>query len=586
MAEAAVEQIDEEPVEGWMGGTEVVERRPGDGPHLDGIHGPGCGKPRLVGQQRLLADEVVLADDGHGNDVAHLGGALDDEVTTVHHEGCIAGVAFVEQHVATTQPTAAHRREEVVLILGGQLGQQVVEHGGDPTNGPSVFAKRAAGDWAGGRHYRDRVMSDEPFDRHRAKALDAADPLSLLRDEFELPRRSDGRPQAYFAGNSLGAIPRAARDAIDRVVENWSTKAVAGHFEGDEPWYRYDEPIAARQAGLVGARVDEVALMGTLTVDLHLLMASFYRPEGARRKILIEPHAFPSDRYAVASQVVWHGGDPVADVLEIDTAHPDAVTPDDVARTLAAHDGEIAMALIGGVNYYTGQFLDLGPIAKVLRDADITVGYDLAHAAGNVPMALHDWDVDFAAWCTYKYLNSGPGSTGGYFVHQRHSLDLSTPRLAGWWGNDPTLRFDMHAEETFVPMLGAGGWKISNPSVLAMAPVGASLEIFDRVGIEALRERSVRLTAFLEQGLRGVKNATIITPADPERRGCQLSVRVGVDVGELEAELARRGTVVDARDPDIIRIAPTPMYNSFEDIVDVVDELVDIFGPAESSDSG
>jgi kynureninase len=423
-------------------------------------------------------------------------------------------------------------------------------------------------------------VTQDDFSRDNARALDAADPLSELRSRFELPQRTDGSPQAYFAGNSLGALPRKARAALDRVVANWAELAVAGHFAGSEPWYRYDETINAQLAGLVGALEHEVAILGTLTTDLHVLMASFYRPDGNRRKILIEPHAFPSDRYAVASQVALRGGDPATDVITIETADPDAVSVDDVASTLDVHGDQIAMALIGGVNYYTGQFLDLGPIASLLREREIVVGYDLAHAAGNVPVELHDWDVDFAAWCTYKYLNSGPGSTGGIFVHERHGNDLTVPRLAGWWGNDPDLRFDMHAEETFVPMRGAGGWKISNPSVLAMAPVGASIALFHEVGMTALRERSLQLTAFLEQGLASVSNAQVITPTDPQRRGCQLSLRVQVDPGELEHELTTRGVVVDARDPDIIRIAPTPMYNSFEDIVDVVTELRDILGTA------
>ena len=416
------------------------------------------------------------------------------------------------------------------------------------------------------------------FDRDHARALDANDPLSAFRDHFELPGRADGRPQAYFAGNSLGLLPKRSRVAVDRVLDTWSSRAVAGHFEGDEPWYRYDEPIAALQAPLVGARPHEVALLGSLTVDLHLLMASFYRPSGRRRKILIEPHAFPSDRYAVGTQVRWHGGDPATDVVTIAAADPDRVTTEDLARTLEVHGDEVALALIGGLNYYTGQFLELEGMASALRARGIVVGYDLAHVVGNVPVQLHDWGVDFAAWCTYKYLNSGPGSLAGIFVHERHANDPATPRLAGWWGNDPDLRFDMHAEQHFTPMLGAGGWKISNPSVLAMAPVGPALQLFADAGFDRLRERSLELTAFLEEGLAGVAGATVITPVDPDQRGCQLSVRVAVDPSTLEAELAKRGVVVDARDPDIIRIAPTPLYNRFEDIVDVVEELRDLLG--------
>ncbi len=421
-------------------------------------------------------------------------------------------------------------------------------------------------------------LDERSIDRDRARELDAADPLSALRDRFELPRRSDGRPQAYFAGNSLGLLPQAARGAVERVLASWSQRAVAGHHEGEAPWYRYDEPPATHMAELVGARRDEVALMGSLTEDLHLLMVSFYRPEGPRRKILVEPHAFPSDRYAVASQVAFHGGDPATDMVEIATEDPDAISLTDVERALDEHRDTVALALLGGVNYYTGQLLDLAAIAGILRGHGVVVGYDLAHAAGNVPLQLHDWDVDFAAWCTYKYLNGGPGSTAGIFVHQRHGLDPATPRLAGWWGNDPDLRFDMHAERTFVPRPGADGWKVSNPSILGLAPLTASLPMFTEVGMDALRERSIRLTGFLEEALATVPKATVITPADPGRRGCQLSVRIDVDPTDLEAELARRGVIVDARDPDVIRVAPTPMYNRYEDIVDLVDALGEILG--------
>ncbi len=423
-------------------------------------------------------------------------------------------------------------------------------------------------------------LDEQRIDRDRARELDAADPLSALREQFDLPRRSDGRPQAYFAGNSLGAQPTAARAAVERVLAAWSELAVAGHHVGDESWYRYDEAPAAHMAEIVGAEADEVALMGSLTEDLHLLMATFYRPEGARRKILVEPHAFPSDRYAVASQVAFHGGDPEVDMVEIATEDPDAISLTDVERALADHGDTVALAMLGGVNYYTGQLLDLPAVASLLRSQGVVVGYDLAHAAGNVPLHLHDWDVDFAAWCTYKYLNGGPGSIAGIFVHQRHGHDPETPRLAGWWGNDPDLRFDMHAERTFVPRLGADGWKLSNPPILSMAPLTASLPMFTEVGMEALRERSMRLTAFCEQALAPVPRARVIAPTDPQRRGCQLSVRVDVPPTELEAELARRGVVVDARDPDVIRVAPTPLYNSYEDIVELADTLHDVLGGA------
>lgn len=421
---------------------------------------------------------------------------------------------------------------------------------------------------------------DAAISLDEAVALDEADPLSACRTEFEFPRTGDGTPVAYFAGNSLGLMPVRARAAVEAVMAQWSDLAVAGHFTGDDSWYGYEERFEALQAPLVGARAGEVALMGSLTENLHVLMASFHRPAAGRTKILIEPHAFPSDRYAVASQVELAGGDPATDVITIGAADPDRVTVDDLAAALAVHGDEIATALIGGVNYYTGQLLELGPMCALLRAHDITVGLDLAHAVGNVPLALHDWDVDFAAWCTYKYLNSGPGSTAGIFVHDRHGTDTTIARQAGWWGNDPSTRFAMHQQDRFVARPGAAGWKMSNPSILAVAPVGASLSLFDEAGIEALRERSLRLTAFLERGLTAladtVDGCAVVTPTDPDQRGCQLSLRVPGSASDLEAALAERGVVVDARDPDIIRLAPTPLYNSFADIAAAVVALHDL----------
>jgi kynureninase len=316
-------------------------------------------------------------------------------------------------------------------------------------------------------------------------------------------------------------------------------------------------------------------MMGSLTANLHVLMASFYRPTPSRRAILIEPHAFPSDRYAAESQIAWHGGDPERDLVTVEAAHPDRVTVDDLNRTLERHGDRVALGLIGGVNYLTGQFLDLEGWVRRLRAFGIPVGLDLAHAAGNVPLALHDVGCDFAAWCTYKYLNGGPGSTSGIFVHERHHDDVSLPRLGGWWGNDPSTRFDMHGQEHFVPRRSADGWKASNPSILALAPVRGSLELFTEVGMGALRARSMRLTAHLERGLDAV-GAEVVTPRDPAQRGCQLSVRVRGDAGALEAALAGRGVVVDARDPDIIRLAPTPLYSTFADNTRAVRALGDL----------
>lgn len=417
-------------------------------------------------------------------------------------------------------------------------------------------------------------------DRAHSEALDAADPLAALRDEFSVPthpRHDATAPAAvYLCGNSLGLMPWSARAAVDQVLDQWGELAVEGHFDGAAPWYRYDEPIAALQAPLVGALEHEVALAGTLTVQLHLLMASFYRPTPQRFAILVEPHAFPSDRYAVASQARWHGFDPAVAVVEIRTEHPDRCTLDDIAATLDDHDGRVAMALLGGVNYYTGQLLPLGPAVSLLRERGVVVGLDLAHAFANVELDLHHWGADFAAWCTYKYGNAGPGAASGFFVHDRHAYDLDLVRLAGWWGNDPETRFTRAGHEPFVPRGGADGWKVSNPSILAMAPVGASLRLFDRVGLGALREKSLRLTAHLAELLSAIPGATLITPSDPAERGAQLSVRVGPGAAALERLLAARGVLVDTREPDVLRFAPAPSYNTFTDAWDAAAALAEV----------
>ena len=333
-----------------------------------------------------------------------------------------------------------------------------------------------------------------------------------------------------------------------------------------------DESIAALQTDIVGCLPTETGIMGSLTTNLHMLMASFYKPTGERKKILIEPHAFPSDRYAASAQVAWHGGNPNTDIVTLEAENPDHLTPDDLERTLH-HHRDICLALLGGVNYYTGQFLDIASMSPILKSQEITFGLDLAHAVGNVPLELHDWGIDFASWCTYKYLNAGPGSIAGYFVNHKHHADKTLIRLAGWWGNDPDTRFDMHGQEHFIPRQSADGWKTSNPSLLAMIPLKESLEMFADHGMVALRERSIRLTEYFEKGVKAIKNISSITPTDPKRRGCQISVRVSGSASKLEEELIGCGVVPDARDPDILRFAPVPMYTTFSDIARAVQEL-------------
>ncbi|MEN8144414.1 MAG: kynureninase [Gemmatimonadota bacterium] len=401
-----------------------------------------------------------------------------------------------------------------------------------------------------------------------ALALDHEDSLRGFRERFHIPPGPDGKPSAYFCGNSLGLQPRAAAGTVAQELEDWANLAVDGHFDARRPWYPYHEQFRAPLGRLVGALPHEVVAMNTLTVNLHLMMVSFFRPAGARTKILIESPAFPSDRYAVQTQLRHHGIDPADGLLELrprDGEH--TIRDEDIAETLERHGEEIALVLLGGVNFFTGQVFDMERVTALARSAGCRVGLDLAHAAGNVPLRLHDWDVDFAAWCSYKYLNAGPGAVAACFVHERNASDTSINRFGGWWGNDPATRFQMLLLPEFLPKADADGWQVSNPPVLALAPLISSLELFDEAGMDALRAKSVRLTGYLEWLLRQLPEgrAEIITPADPDQRGCQLSLLVGGDVDAAQAELAAAGIVSDIRRPNVIRVAPVPLYNSFHD---------------------
>lgn len=406
---------------------------------------------------------------------------------------------------------------------------------------------------------------DEGF----AHALDAADPLRSCREWFVLPRRPDGRPAIYFCGHSLGLQPRAAQTLVAEELDAWANHAVDAHFRDPRPWYSYHENVRAFGARLMGAREDEVVFMNSLTVNLHLMLTTFYRPDRQRWRIVVDEPTFPSDRYALQSQIQLHGLDPRSDLLTL-TPRPgeSLLRTEDIEELLERRGPEIAVVLLNGVNFFTGQFFDLPRITAAARRQGCAVGLDLAHAAGNVPLQLHDWNVDFAIWCSYKYLNSGPGGVGGCFIHERNGQNPTLPRLAGWWGNDPATRFRMHLLPDFTPQPGAAGWQLSNPPILAMAPLLASLDIFDRVGMSALREKSERLTGYLEYLLDQVSPGRfeVLTPRDPAQRGCQLSILVHDRPRELLKALESAGVVCDFREPNVIRVAPVPLYNTYAEV--------------------
>ncbi|CAN5615497.1 kynureninase [soil metagenome] len=423
------------------------------------------------------------------------------------------------------------------------------------------------------------------------QAADAEDPIRHFRDRFHIPKAADGTEVIYFTGNSLGLQPKTAREYINAELDDWARLGVEGHLHARHPWLSYHEFVTESLARLVGAKPIEVVAMNSLTVNLHLLMVSFYRPTAERYKIVIEKGAFPSDQYAVESQAkVWssavkrlgvENGPAIA-------ATPNARTPnvgslniielaprdgetflrtEDIIETIDREGDQIALILLGGVNYYTGQAFDMQAITEAGHRKGCVVGFDLAHAAGNIELNLHDWNVDFAAWCSYKYLNAGPGGIAGIFVHERHAHSFDMPRFAGWWGHDKETRFLMGPE--FRPLAGAEGWQLSNPPIFQLAALRASLEIFDEASMPALREKSVKLTACLESRLREIATDRIevITPADPADRGCQLSIRVQADSGKsLFDAITECGVIADWREPDVIRVAPVPLYNTFDDV--------------------
>jgi len=409
----------------------------------------------------------------------------------------------------------------------------------------------------------------ELYSEAHARRLDEADPLRGFRGQFLVPPHGDGE-QAYFCGNSLGLQPKSARACVGEVLEKWAREAVEAHFPPPGAWMPYHELVRDGLAGVVGAEPVEVVAMNSLTVNLHLMMASFYRPDGTRNAILVEAGSFPSDRYAVVSQIRFHGLDPGDCLVEVQPDRDDGtVSMEAIERAIGENRERLALVLWPGVQYRTGQAFDLEEITRLAHAAGAIAGFDLAHAVGNLPLRLHDSGADFAVWCHYKYMNAGPGAVAGCFVHERHAR-TGRPRLAGWWGHDPASRFRMGPD--FVPTPGADGWQLSNPPILGLAPLRASLELFAQAGMPALRAKSERLTGYLEALIdaRLGDVLQVVTPRDPAQRGCQLSIRVRGGRGRGRAlfeYLAGRGIVGDWREPDVIRISPVPLYNTFSDVL-------------------
>jgi kynureninase len=382
----------------------------------------------------------------------------------------------------------------------------------------------------------------------------------------------DGTPWLYLCGNSLGLQPKRVRAAVEQELQDWATLGVEGHFKAQTPWLSYHETLADQTARLVGATPREVVVMNSLTVNLHLLFVSFYRPTPGRYKVLIEADTFPSDRYAVISHLRWHGYDPDEALLTLQPRPGEAtVRTEDIVALLAREGQDIALIWLGGVNYYSGQAFDMATITEVGHAHGCVVGFDLAHAVGNLILKLHTWGVDFAVWCSYKYLNAGPGAIGGCFVHERHASRPELPRLAGWWGHDKTTRFRMPPD--FNPLLGAEGWQVSNPPILQLAALRASMAMFAEVGMERLRAKSERLTGYLEFLLdnHAPVNVTLITPRDVQQRGAQLSLRIHHNGPALHERLIQAQVICDWREPDVIRVAPVPWYNTFMDAYRFVD---------------
>ena len=417
------------------------------------------------------------------------------------------------------------------------------------------------------------ILAIDPCNLESALEQDKNDPISHLRKRFHFPKFNSDQSYIYFSGNSLGIQPDTAKQYVMEELDAWKHLAVDAHLESKRPWLPYHEFLTSYSAEIVGAQDKEVVVMNALTVNLHLLMTSFYRPKGVRKKILIEKHAFPSDRYAIQSQLRFHGNDPNDDLIILESNEGKFISMNTIVDYLSNYGEEIALVLIGGVNYYTGQAFDMAAITDKAQNCGCRVGFDLAHAVGNIKLNLHDWGVDFAAWCGYKYLNGGPGAPSGVFIHERHLGRSDVPRFEGWWGHDKSTRFDML--EDYKPLETVEAWQLSNPPILSMPALLASLEIFQEAGMKSLRQKSEKLTSYLELLINSEfeRQIEIITPISIQSRGCQLSLRLLKPVSDITKRLKERGVICDWREPDVIRVAPVPLYNSFEDCYNFVQIL-------------
>lgn len=414
----------------------------------------------------------------------------------------------------------------------------------------------------------------ETKDLNYAIELDRNDPLNSYRQKFHLPVRENGEQYLYFCGNSLGLQPKSTSEFVNQELEDWKMLGVEGHFRAKNPWMPYHEFLTNSLAKIVGAKPIEVVAMNALTVNLHLMMVSFYRPKGKRVKIMMEADAFPSDHYAVKSQLNFHGVSNEDGLILLKPREgEDTIRTEDILQIIEEQGETIALIMIGGVNYYTGQLFDMKTITSAGHSKGCTVGFDLAHAVGNVKLELHSWGVDFAVWCSYKYLNAGPGAVAGCFVNEKHASDSDLPRFSGWWGHDKESRFTM--PDDFVPIPTTESWQLSNAPILSMASLRASLAIFEEVGVEKLNAKSIKLTQFLQDLILAIGDSriSIITPIDPNQRGCQLSIRIAEIGREVFEELEKLGVILDWREPDVLRLAPVPLYNSFEDVFRFIDLL-------------